>query len=188
MNLCKGHFNLVSKIWARGLKRGWWEDYLFNFSANPNAFVEIWHCVNLVIFRGKQMLGHSVLQTLALVFCVNWPPECFTVQNNSNSSSFVCSFHSNWWKKTTTKCMRNLQGLRNDFGKHLPQAWHNFNLPGNQYNTYLYVVRGEMLKQTSLTIYCAIIKNVKKIHILIQSVKIFYPYQQILLALRASNF
>ena len=45
-----------------------------------------------------------------------------------------------------------------------------------------------MLKQTSLTIYCAIIKNVKikKIHILIQSVKIFY--QQILLVPRASNF
>ena len=35
------------------------------------------------------------------------------------------------------------------------------NLPGNQYNIYMYVVRGEMLKQTSLTIYCAIIKDVK---------------------------
>ena len=46
-----------------------------------------------------------------------------------------------------------------------------------------------MLKQTSLTIYCA--KYYKecedsKIDILIQSVKIFY--QQILLAPRASNF
>ena len=42
-------------------------------------------------------------------------------------------------------------GLTYDFGKHLPrgQAWHNFNLPGNQYNIYLYVVWGEMLKQTT---------------------------------------
>ena len=72
-----------------------------------------------------------------------------------------------------------------DFGKHLPQARHNFNLPGNQYNIYLYIVRGEMLKQTRLTIYCARSED-SKIHILIQSVKIFY--QQILLAPRASNF
>ena len=35
------------------------------------------------------------------------------------------------------------------------------NWPGNQYNIYMYAVRGEMLKQTSLTIYCAIIKDVK---------------------------
>ena len=47
------------------------------------------------------------------------------------------------------------------------QAWHSFNLSyrcqldRDQYNIYLYVVRGEMLKQTSLTIYCVIIKNVK---------------------------
>ena len=45
-----------------------------------------------------------------------------------------------------------------------------------------------MLKQTSLTMYCANIKDVKlvKIHIFIQSVKIFN--QQILLAPMASNF
>ena len=70
------------------------------------------------------------------------------------------------------KANTTVQELTYDFGKHLPrgQAWHNFNLPfclstcpvpGNQYNIYLYVVWVEMLKQTSLYIYCAIIKNVK---------------------------
>ena len=33
VDLCTEHFSLVSKIWASGLKRGWWVDYLFNFSA-----------------------------------------------------------------------------------------------------------------------------------------------------------
>ena len=44
----------------------------------------------------------------------------FIFQNDSSSSSFVSSFHSNWWKEKPTKCMRNLQGLTYGFGKHLP--------------------------------------------------------------------
>ena len=64
-------------------------------------------------------------------------------------------------KRKNSKVYEKPAGVDIRFGKHLPQAWHNFNLPGYQYDIYLYVVRGEMLKQTSLTIYFAIIKNVK---------------------------
>ena len=38
------------------------------FEQIPKKFVEFWHVSNLAIFRGKHMLGHSVLQTLALVY------------------------------------------------------------------------------------------------------------------------
>ena len=63
--------------------------------------------------------GHSVLQTLALVFCVNSHPDLFIVQNNSNSSSFVCSFHSNWWKD---KVYEEPAGINLRFWKALAQT------------------------------------------------------------------
>ena len=67
-----------------------------------------------------------------------------------------------------------MQGLTLDFGNPLPrgQAWHNFNMPYclstclviQTYIHCMYVVQEEMLKpmqkQTTLTIYCAIIKDV----------------------------
>ena len=76
------------------------------------------------------------------------------------------------------------QGLTYDFGKHLPggrgvQTWHNFNLtyclstcPVIQYNIY--------------HILCHYKCEDSKIHILIQSAKLFY--KQIMLAPKASNF